>query len=178
MTVSKVASPISGKKSSSSSFSFSTVMFTSAISLQKFVSEQILALLQTPGLSATQIQDSVKGLLDYQQYFTHRFISVVGPSGMTHGNPNQTQFSDSVLVACAAWGAHQSALFSKNGLSSLKGISSDVWSKAVAFTGANNNQTPHEAASYMQAAVFLLLQCPRCASSGMEFDVYCRPEGG
>jgi len=167
MEVSKVASPISDKKSPSSSYTFSTVMFTSATGLQKFVGELILAVIQTPGLSAVEIGASVKGLIDYQAFWSLRFIQVVGPSGMIQGNPNQTQFSDSVLVACAAWGALQSALFSEKGLASLKSISSDTWSKAIAYTGANNNKIPHDSASYMQAAAFLLLQCPRCFTQGM-----------
>ena len=163
--VSFVASPPSEKSKPKSSFAYSEVIFTTKSGMVKFVTEQILVIIEMP--PTADVGASVKGLLAFQAYWSLMFEQTVGPNDLIRGNSNNTQYSDSVLVACAAMSSFQAAMVSDKGLASLKDISKNQWQQAISYKGASNNQMPHPAASYMQAAGMLLMQCPHCAYVGM-----------
>ena len=96
------------------------------------------------------------------------YDQTVGSHGLMKGNDNHTQFSDCVLVATTALGSFQEALLPGKGLESLMEISSKRWEYASRYKGSSNGNKPHEKATYLQASVVMLIQCPTpsCTARG------------
>ena len=159
-----VPSPAAGKMNSS--FSFGVVYIATPTDIRKFCSGQIRAATESPWLSGEETRMIVGAIQDFENWWELIFRQTLGPHHLIKGNANRTQFSDSALVGAAAFSSFQEALLSEAGISSIVDVSDRLWSRAAKYSGSSNGGTPHELASYLQAAKIMMIQCPACAQVG------------